>query len=237
MHGGACAPCRGVCTGAPLRACGARTFDPPPPPPAPAPAPPPAHAQIAKWDEKSRSESGSITWLIANTKPCPKCSGRIEKNQGCNHMTCRNKGCKHEFCWICLGPWSDHGQATGGYYSCNKFKAGGRSEDGGDERSRAKAESEKYIWYFTRYDNHEKAGRFAAKHREAAQRVSLLAPQPRAGAGSAGCACAPARPPPPPPPHHHCPLPLAPRRVEPPPCSAWPSCWRRAASRTATSPS
>ena len=110
-----------------------------------------ARAQIAKWDEKSRSEAGSITWLIANTKPCPKCSGRIEKNQGCNHMTCRNKGCRHEFCWICMGPWSDHGQSTGGYYSCNKFKAGGRPEgDGGDERSRAKAESEKYIWYFTR---------------------------------------------------------------------------------------
>lgn len=102
-------------------------------------------------------------------------------------MTCRNKGCRHEFCWICMGPWSDHGQSTGGYYSCNKFKAGGRPEgDGGDERSRAKAESEKYIWYFTRHDNHEKAGRFAAKHREAAQQVRARA---------RACVFAPARPP------------------------------------------
>jgi len=69
-----------------------------------------------------------------------------------------------------MGPWADHGQSTGGYYSCNKFKAGAKT-DVGDERSKAKADSEKYIWYFTRFDNHEKAGRFAAKHREAAQRV------------------------------------------------------------------
>jgi ariadne-1 len=33
-------------------------------------------------------------------------------------MTCRS--CKHDFCWICMGPWSDHGANTGGYYKCNK---------------------------------------------------------------------------------------------------------------------
>lgn len=34
-------------------------------------------------------------------------------------MTC--KMCGHEFCWLCLGKWSDHGQKTGGYYNCNKY--------------------------------------------------------------------------------------------------------------------
>jgi hypothetical protein len=29
----------------------------------------------------------------------------------CNHMTC--KQCGHHFCWICMGPWSAHGEATG----------------------------------------------------------------------------------------------------------------------------
>jgi len=32
-------------------------------------------------------------------KQCPRCLAKIEKNEGCNHMTCSR--CKHEFCWIC----------------------------------------------------------------------------------------------------------------------------------------
>ena len=45
--------------------------------------------------------SETANWILANTKKCPMCNSRIEKNQGCNHMNC--KICKHEFCWICMG--------------------------------------------------------------------------------------------------------------------------------------
>ncbi|OQR94946.1 hypothetical protein THRCLA_08059 [Thraustotheca clavata] len=31
--------------------------------------------------------------------PCPSCSSRIWKNDGCQHMTCTK--CRHEWCWIC----------------------------------------------------------------------------------------------------------------------------------------
>lgn len=51
----------------------------------------PCDCDIArKWEEKNGNESENITWMIANTKPCPnpKCGKPIEKNQGCNHMTC-----------------------------------------------------------------------------------------------------------------------------------------------------
>jgi hypothetical protein len=38
------------------------------------------------------------------SKPCPTgCGWQIEKNLGCNHMTCSR--CRHEFCWRCLQPY------------------------------------------------------------------------------------------------------------------------------------
>lgn len=52
---------------------------------------------------------------------CPKCRTPIEKNQGCNHMTCRKNSCKYEFCWLCMGAWTEHGTNTGGFYKCNKY--------------------------------------------------------------------------------------------------------------------
>lgn len=58
-------------------------------------------------------------WARTHTKPCPGCRKLIEKNDGCNHMTCRRDagGCGHEFCWVCLVPWR---QANHGYFECNR---------------------------------------------------------------------------------------------------------------------
>ncbi|KAH6803037.1 IBR domain-containing protein [Perilla frutescens var. frutescens] len=52
---------------------------------------------VAEWLEKNSSEAENTNWILAYTKPCPKCYVAIEKNQGCNHMRC-GVGCKFEFC-------------------------------------------------------------------------------------------------------------------------------------------
>ena len=58
-------------------------------------------------------------WIKLNTKKCPTCKANIEKNDGCNQMTCFK--CKYSFCWECLADWKIHGNHTGGYYKCNRI--------------------------------------------------------------------------------------------------------------------
>lgn len=133
----------------------------------------PAHApcscrHLRMWKQKERDESETANWLIANTKPCPKCSRQIEKNGGCNHMSCSQ--CSHEFCWICMEPWSYHDNSTGGFYKCNKY-----SPDEVDEKNKqsgrdeARRSIEKYMHYFKRYANHAQSQKFEKQLMEKAE--------------------------------------------------------------------
>merc|ERR1719361_3135269 len=40
------------------------------------------------------------------SKQCPFCLVWIEKNGGCQQMTCHH--CRGEFCWKCFGNWRGH---------------------------------------------------------------------------------------------------------------------------------
>lgn len=52
----------------------------------------------------SKEEQEYSNWKSNNTKPCPACLTAIEKNNGCNHMTCTQ--CKYQFCWVCLSKYN-----------------------------------------------------------------------------------------------------------------------------------
>ncbi|KAI6195897.1 RBR-type E3 ubiquitin transferase [Aphelenchoides besseyi] len=63
-------------------------------------------SMMSRWATFKRDyvENANRLWISTNSKPCPKCRVNIEKNGGCDHITCRK--CKHEFCWRCLNPSS-----------------------------------------------------------------------------------------------------------------------------------
>ncbi|KAK1775906.1 hypothetical protein QBC45DRAFT_395702 [Copromyces sp. CBS 386.78] len=114
----------------------------------------PAPCELVKrWLKKCADDSETANWISANTKECPKCNSTIEKNGGCNHMTCRK--CKYEFCWMCMGLWSEHGTS---WYNCNRFeeKSGAEARDA---QAKSRVSLERYLHYYNRYHNHEQSAR------------------------------------------------------------------------------
>ncbi|KAK7950904.1 E3 ubiquitin-protein ligase [Apiospora aurea] len=114
----------------------------------------PAPCELVKsWLKKCADDSETANWISANTKECPKCNSTIEKNGGCNHMTCRK--CKHEFCWMCMGLWSEHGTS---WYNCNRFEEKSGT-DARDAQAKSRVSLERYLHYYNRYANHEQSAR------------------------------------------------------------------------------
>ncbi|EGD74048.1 ariadne protein [Salpingoeca rosetta] len=112
---------------------------------------------LKAWLKKCADDSETSNWLQAHTKPCPKCASVIEKNGGCNHMSCRK--CKHEFCWICLGDWEPHGSS---WFNCTRFN------DSETAVVREKVDAsrsllKRYLFYFDRFKNHQSSRQFEEK--------------------------------------------------------------------------
>ena len=120
---------------------------------------------VQLWEEKSKSEGENTKWLLVNTKQCPKCHKYIEKNQGCNHMTCRKEagGCGYEFCWICLGEWAPHGSS---WYKCVKYNPSEVDKQKEKMRLDTKYELEKYTNYYDSYTQELNALKYALKLNE-----------------------------------------------------------------------
>lgn len=108
---------------------------------------------VKRWAKKCADDSETANWISANTKECPKCGSTIEKNGGCNHMTCRK--CKNEFCWMCMGVWSEHGTS---WYNCSRFEEKSGSE-ARDAQAKSRQSLERYLHYYNRYANHEQSAK------------------------------------------------------------------------------
>ena len=119
---------------------------------------------VKKWLVKNSAESENMNWILANTKPCPACKRPIEKNLGCMHMVCSQ--CKFEFCWMCCGKWSEHGERTGGYYACNKYSQS-REKEGARRRSEGRRRSS--LWRDT--PTTTSGGRLTARRRPRRRRT------------------------------------------------------------------
>ncbi|GJS27496.1 probable E3 ubiquitin-protein ligase ARI8 [Tanacetum coccineum] len=123
---------------------------------------------VGKWVLKNTAEAENTTWILAYTKPCPKCKKSIEKNEGCMHMTCR-KPCGHQFCWLCLGPWSEHGSR-----SCNGYKLeGGKVNKDEQQRDLAKKSIQRYTHYYERWAANEKSRKKALSDLHKIETVDL----------------------------------------------------------------
>lgn len=130
---------------------------------------------VARWILKNSAESENMNWILANSKPCPKCKRPIEKNQGCMHITC-TPPCKFEFCWLCLGAWSEHGERTGGFYACNRYenaKQEGVYDEAEKRREMAKNSLERYTHYYERWATNQSSRQKALADLQQMQKVHL----------------------------------------------------------------
>ncbi|XP_038679017.1 probable E3 ubiquitin-protein ligase ARI1 isoform X2 [Tripterygium wilfordii] len=109
--------------------------------------------------EKCRDESETVNWMTVHTKPCPKCHKPVEKNGGCNLVSCI---CGQSFCWLCGGATGqDHTWSRIAGHSCGRYK-----EDQQKQTERAKRDLYRYMHYHNRYKAHTDSFKLENKLRE-----------------------------------------------------------------------
>lgn len=112
-----------------------------------------------KWKAKANDDSETNNWITANTKPCPKCGKSVEKNGGCNLVSCT---CGQCFCWLCgTKTGRDHTWTTIEGHSCGRFK------EEAEERSEAAASVlRRYLHYHSRWKSHLESSTLESKQSE-----------------------------------------------------------------------
>lgn len=120
------------------------------------------------WVKKCRDESETVNWITVHTKSCPKCHKPVEKNGGCNLVSCI---CGQAFCWLCGGATGrDHTWSSIAGHSCGRYKA-----DREKKAERAKRDLYRYMHYHNRYKAHTDSFKLESKLKGTIQeKVSIL---------------------------------------------------------------
>ncbi|KAI8537599.1 hypothetical protein RHMOL_Rhmol09G0036500 [Rhododendron molle] len=82
---------------------------------------------------------------------------------------CPGPGCEFEFCWLCLGSWSNHGK-------CNRYKADqeGSYDETEMRRAMAKKSIERYTHYYERWATNQSSRQKAIADLHRMQTVNLV---------------------------------------------------------------
>ncbi|XP_023513187.1 probable E3 ubiquitin-protein ligase ARI2 [Cucurbita pepo subsp. pepo] len=114
------------------------------------------------WIKKCRDESETVNWITVHTKPCPKCHKPVEKNGGCNLVSCI---CGQAFCWLCGGATGrEHTWSSISGHSCGRYK-----EESEQKAERAKRDLYRYMHYHNRYKAHTDSFKLESKLKESIQ--------------------------------------------------------------------
>ncbi|KAL1324107.1 hypothetical protein AAHE18_13G064200 [Arachis hypogaea] len=113
------------------------------------------------WAKKCRDESETVNWITVHTKPCPKCHKPVEKNGGCNLVSCI---CGQAFCWLCGGATGrEHTWSSIAGHSCGRYKEQEKTAE------RAKRDLYRYMHYHNRYKAHTDSFKLESKLKETIQ--------------------------------------------------------------------
>lgn len=110
---------------------------------------------LDRW--KKCPESQNMNWVLANCKACPSCNRLLEDATAGMQAICPSP-CNYEFCWLCLGPWSDHDTTADGNYTCRFYgdvKKSDELDETEKERERARISLEKYRYCHERWSTHD----------------------------------------------------------------------------------